>query len=865
MDEYDSEEIESRWRSFWRENNEFKHHSPADYTIDTPPPTVSGSLHLGHVYQYIIQDIPARFQRQKDKSVFFPFGYDNNGIATERFIERQENISRSEVSDQVFSDYYDKVVPSKMSDYQSKMDELGVSVDFGNEYHTIETSVEKRSQLSFIDLYDKGREYREETPAIWCPECETAISQAETDSLEEPSAYHKISFDIPSSNDEVIIETTRPELLPACVSVFIHPNDDRADELVGKTVEVPLFKNEVDILPDERVDQNEGSGIVMCCTFGDTTDIEWYKAHDLDLRIAVNEKGEMTDIAGDYSGLSLEDSRERIVDDLESKGHLLDSRDITHNVQVHNRCDTPTEYRVTSQWYIKLLDKKEEYLEISDEMNWYPEKMKARYRHWVEGLEWDWCVSRQRDVGISIPVWYCNNCEEEVVAMKKQLPVDPQQSDPPVEECDQCGCPDFTPETDVFDTWATSSITPLINSGWNGNNTFENPDRYPMTVRPQGHDIISTWLFYTIVKCYEHTEQVPFRDVLINGHILDENMEKMSASRGNVVEPSTVMSNYSVDAIRYWCAGSSVGSDIPYKEQNLRSAERLLRKLWNASKLVAEMTPNSSETVKPMEVDHIDKWMLSEMETLTEEVSTHYNNYEYSRARRKLRTVFWDTFCDDYLEMAKQRKPNASMRYTLQATHKAFLKMFAPITPYICEEIWNEMYVNMNFADPPADWDDKNMCIHNSGWPEFNSNADDKLQEKGRKAFEIVSDIRNWKSSIGLSLNESVDKITIFEDLSDFETEIQSVTHAEEIKFKEPRDMKVRVNLNYSLVGPEYQDEVNKIERLIENGEFTITDDGELQVGDYSLDNDMFESERVPELVNGENVISGDISAKIEK
>lgn len=849
--DYKPEEIRSRWEESWESNNCFDHSSPADYTVDTPPPTVSGSLHLGHVYQYVIQDIPVRFARLSDKESFFPFGYDNNGIATERYIERRKNIDRTEVDTQEFQDYYDEVVEGKMNDYRDMMRKLGVSVEWDKEYQTISDNVKKKSQLSFIELYSEGREYREETPSIWCPKCQTAISQAETETLSKPSSYQNIRFDLTNSDDYINIETTRPELLPACVSIFINPDDDRSKILEGKEVQVPLFDHTVQIRTDKRVDMEEGSGIVMCCTFGDTTDIEWYKSHNLELRVAVDNQGEMTQIADEFSGLSVSEAREQIVHELDERGYIQDSRDIDHEVQTHDRCETPTEYRTTNQWYIKVLDKKDEYLDIADEINWYPEKMRERYEQWVEGLEWDWCISRQRDVGIPIPCWYCKDCQEPIVAEKEQLPIDPVESRPPVNRCSNCGCQDFNAEHDVFDTWATSSITPLINSGWKGLGEFEYPDRYPMSVRPQGHDIISTWLFYTIVKCYEHTDEIPFEDVLINGHILDENMEKMSASRGNVVDPQDVIDQYPIDSIRYWCSGSSVGSDIPYKEQNLESAERVLRKIWNASKLVDQILPNSREPIaKPDDIDKVDEWLLDKLSGLSHDVSGHYREYEYEKARRKLRTFFWHTFCDDYLEIAKQRENNQSLRYTIQKCHKSILKMFYPIIPFTTEEVWDEMYSSSDI-------------IKNSSWSSINVNIDPEVSKNGDRAMNVISSVRSWKSSNGFALNQNISKITIFGSLGGFDSILKSVTHSDNIESVDPDEMELSISINYEVAGPKYGEDIQRIESEIENGQFELTENGKLDLEDYTLECKEFHYDRVPSSVEGENVINDEIPIRI--
>jgi valyl-tRNA synthetase (EC 6.1.1.9) len=563
------------------------------YSIDTPPPTVSGDLHMGHLYGHTLQDFVARYQRMRGDETFFPFGYDDNGIASERLTEAELDINHGDFSRREFQQKTREVCRTYEAEFTDQMQSLATSIDWGHTYKTIKPRVQRVSQLSFVDLYEKDREYRQKAPAIWCPDCETAISQVEMEGAERDSHENDVAFELveagseptdPGSDtatepgDDLVITTTRPELLPACVAMIVHPEDETRAHLVDGTARVPLFGQEVPIVADERVDPDAGTGMVMCCTFGDQTDIEWYQAHDLDLRVAIDESGTLTDLAGEYAGMTTHEARDAIAEDLDDDGVLLRREPIEHTVQVHERCEEDIEFRVTEQWYVKLLDKKEAYLEAGREMDWFPEKMATRYEHWIEGLEWDWCISRQRDSGIPIPVWYCADCGETVVADRSRLPVDPLADDPSVDACPACGHDAFDPEEDVFDTWATSSLTPLINAGWDydedaGEHRMANPELYPFDMRPQGHDIISFWLFHTVVKCVEHTGEVPFDAVLINGFVLDENRKKMSKSKGNVVLPEEVMADYPVDAIRYWAASSSLGDDFPFKTNEITQGE----------------------------------------------------------------------------------------------------------------------------------------------------------------------------------------------------------------------------------------------------------------------------------------------------
>ncbi len=851
---YDPEAIEPVWQDAWVEAKTYAYEGEpgqdpnTTYAIDTPPPTVSGSLHMGHLYGHTLQDFAARFRRMADGDVLFPFGYDDNGIASERLTEQELDIRHQDYERRKFQQRCREVCQEYEAEFTEKMQSLGCSIDWDHTYKTIEPRVQRISQLSFIDLYEKGREYRKKAPAIWCPECETAISQVETEDDERHAHFNDIAFELVGTNpprEELVISTTRPELIPACVAVFVHPEDDENRALVGETAHVPIFGHEVPIIADERVDMEKGTGVVMCCTFGDQKDIEWYQAHDLPLRVAIDETATMTDLAGDYEGLSTEAAREAIVEDLEAGGYLRDRRDIVHDVGVHERCDTPVEYRVSKQWYVEILDRKDEYLEAGEAMDWFPEKMFTRYRHWIEGLEWDWLISRQRDSGIPFPVWYCTACDHAILAEKDDLPVDPLSDDPPVDACPECGADTFEPEEDVFDTWATSSLTPLINAGWDWDaetESFEmaNPELYPFDLRPQGHDIISFWLFHTIVKCYEHTGEVPFDATLINGHVLDENREKMSKSRGNVVEPADVLAAYPVDAVRFWAASAAVGDDFPFQEQDIVAGEKLLRKLWNASKLVDSLAPADPE--EPAHLEPIDRWLLAELDATIEALTDHFEAYEFAKARNRLRTFFWNTFCDDYLEIAKTRADSASTQYTLRTAHRTFLLLWAPIVPHVTEEIWQSVYADgeTGGTETATNLD----SIHGHSWPQ--SQEYDADLEAGETAMEVIAALRRYKSERQLPLNATLESVAVHGDVTGFAEAIQDVSHVDSLEtLASPPEITTEVasiDLEYATLGPKYGAKVGDIDAAIDAGEYEIVEDGdELHVAGEVLEGDLFE------------------------
>ena len=878
--EYDPDAVEPKWQSHWVDAETYAYPEESTdpnttFAIDTPPPTVSGNLHWGHVYGTILQDIVARFERMRGNDVFYPFGYDDNGIASERLTESELDIRHQEFERYEFQQKCREVCAEYEAGFTEKMQAMGISIDWNNTYQTISPEVQRVSQLSFIDLYEQGREYRKKAPAIWCPECETAISQVETEDMEEDSHFNDIAFELveagsePTADavsdaeyeyetatepgDDIVISTTRPELIPACVSMFVHPDDERNAHLVGGTAKVPVFGHEVPIYEDDRVDMEKGTGVVMCCTFGDQTDIEWYQAHNLDLRVAIDQSGTMTDLAGEYEGMTTHEAREAIVQDIDDAGQLRDRRDITHIVQVHERDDVPVEYRVTEQWYVDVLDKREEYLEAGREMEWFPEKMFTRYKNWIDGLEWDWCISRQRSSGIPFPVWYCDDCGTEIIADKADLPVDPLSDEPPVESCPECGCSEFVPEDDVFDTWATSSLTPLINAGWDWDDeteefTMERPEIYPMDLRPQGHDIISFWLFHTVIKCYEHTGEVPFDATMINGMVLDENRQKMSKSKGNVVDPDAVLEEYPVDAARFWAAGSAIGDDLPYQEKGLRAGEKLIRKLWNASKLVESLAPDVID--KPDELTAIDRWLLAELDATITETTDYLDNREFSKARDNLRTFFWGTFCDDYLEIAKQRLDDGEDRsaaYTLRTAHERFLKLFAPQLAHVTEELYREMY-------------DSETSIHHSGWPEpLGLEAD---REGGNAAMSVVGTLRKYKSDRQLPLNAELGAVDVYGPIDGFESDIRGVMHVDDLTVleSEPEIESVitEIKLDYAKVGPEYGAQVPDLESGIGSGDYELVDD-ELHVAGQELGPDFFEVKRERQYVgDGEMLEAGE-------
>lgn len=751
---YDFKEAEPKIRKFWEDNNVYSFDPKSKkeiFSIDTPPPTVSGKMHIGHAFSYSQQDFVARYKRMCGFSVFYPFGTDDNGLATERLVEKLKNVKGTRMDRNEFiklcEDTLKEIRPKYVQDWKN----LAVSCDYNVFYSTINDHCRKISQRSFIELYNEGREYQKEAPTIWCTHCQTAIAQVELEDKEFESSFLDVVFML-EDGKELIIATTRPELFPSCVAVFAHPDDKRYKKLFGKKAKVPLFNQLVPILPDERANPEKGTGAVMCATFGDQTDIEWYKAHNLPLAISIGKNGLMTDKAGKYSGLSIKDARKAIAEDLQKAGLLKSQKKIKHVVNVHERCGTEIEILNTKQWFIKYLDLKEKFLKAGSELEWHPEHMKNRLDNWINGLQWDWCISRQRFFGVPFPVWYCKKCGEVMLADINKLPVDPL-TDKPSKKC-KCGSNEFIGEKDVLDTWATSSLTPTI-----AVELFPKlKDKlFPMSLRPQAHDIISFWLFNTMAKSQMRYKKNPWKTVMISGWALDPKGEKMSKSKGNVIEPQVVVEKYGADALRFWASGSKLGEDLSYQEKDIVTGQKTITKLWNAAKFSMGNLKDYS-VKKPKKLEAFDSWMLSKLNRTVKEATEHFENYEYSRSRHETDKLFWQNFCDNYLEIVKDRLYNSkgaekeSVQYVLYNSLLYILKLYAPLMPHITEEIYQIYYSKK----------EKSKSIHVSEWPSFDEKLiDEKLEAAGDKVVVAIAEVRKSKSSSGKSLKHPVSKIVL--------------------------------------------------------------------------------------------------------
>jgi len=791
---YDPKEAEARWQKYWGDEGvyRFNPESTAEvYSIDTPPPTVSGKMHLGHAFSYSQQDFIVRYKRMRGFNIFYPFGTDDNGIPTERLVEKMKNVRARDMERQDFVrlclDTLEKELRPK---YIADWKRIGMSCDWSIFYTTINKHCQMLSQKSFIELYKMGREYRKDAPTMWCPQCQTGISQVECEDKELDSTFNDIVFRVDGS--DLVIATTRPELLPACVAVFFHPSDERYKKYEGQKAKVPLFDIEVPILPDERADPEKGTGVVMCCTFGDQTDMEWQKAHNLPIKIAIGHDGRMTKLAGKYAGMSVKDARKEIIGALKEAGLLLNQKPITHAVNVHERCGMEIEFLKSKQWFIKYLDLKDEMLKWGAELNWYPKHMKHRFDHWVKGLQWDWLISRQRYFGVPFPVWYCKSCDEIVLANIKDLPVDPLVDKPPVDKCPTCGCTEFAGEKDVLDTWATSSLSPKLSA-----DLFKDQDIYkkiyPMNIRPQAHDIITFWLFNTVVKSRLHDKVNPWADVVISGHAQDSKGRKMSKSKGNVIEPQVMIEKYNADCLRFWAAGCKLGDDLPFSEKDLATGQKFITKLWNASKFVF-MHLEDYDGAEPAEIQPVDKWLLTKLSKIIDDSTNSFEQYEYFRTKADVEKFFWQTFCDLYLELVKHRlyKPEVygedarkSAQYTLYHALQSILKLMAPIMPHITEEIYHAYFSQKEGV----------KSIHISNWPE-KFLIDGDAEARCDLLVEALSAVRKLKSDSQMSLAKEVEnaKITLPKEkiglLKNLEEDLKGAGKILNVEYAEGEELK---------------------------------------------------------------------------
>ena len=811
------EGLEQKWMARWEEAGvyRFDRTRPRSevYAIDTPPPTVSGSLHVGHVFSYTHTDVIARFQRMRGKAVFYPMGWDDNGLPTERRVQNYFGVRCDpslpydpsfkppekppkhpiSVSRPNFIELCTQLTAEDEKAFEALWRYLGLSVDWGMTYATIERRSQRISQLSFLHLFQKGLAYQLEAPTLWDVDFRTAVAQAELEDREQPGAYHRIRFTKAGSaptrgggQQVVEIETTRPELIPACVALVAHPDDERYKPLFGTEVETPLFGVRVPVKPHELADPEKGSGVAMICTFGDVTDVIWWRALSLPVRAIIQPNGTLRPLAWGTDGwestnparaqqaydqlanLSASKARAKILELLRESGDLVgEPRPITHAVKFYEKGDRPLEIVTSRQWFIKTMQFRDVLLARARELKWHPPYMQARLENWINGLSGDWGISRQRFFGVPFPIWYpvladgTRDYAHPIPPPEARLPIDPSTDVPDgfrAEQRDQPG--GFSGDPDVMDTWATSSLTPQIAGRWQ-----EDPDLFarvfPMDVRPQAHDIIRTWLFSTVLRAHLEFNTLPWAHAAISGWVLDPDRKKMSKSKGNVVTPMGLLEEYGSDGVRYWAASGRPGTDTAFDTGQMKVGRRLAIKLLNASKFILSRPEPVGEVSHPLDVG-----ILTNLASLVSEATTQLEEqYDYAWALQRFETFFWD-FCDNYLELVKARRYGdfgeaaaGSANRTMLIALTVINRLFAPFLPFVTEEIWSW-------------W--QSGSVHQARWPtadEITSQIP-AINTDAYKLYlrttEVLGEIRKQKSVESLSAGASLAAVRIFnnEDLN---------------------------------------------------------------------------------------------------
>ncbi len=836
--------LEERWGATWEKSGTYAFNNETTreqvYSIDTPPPTVSGSLHVGHVFSYTHTDLVARYKRMRGYNVFYPMGWDDNGLPTERRVQNYygvrvdpslpyvENFEPPHKGGDGKSIRYADQVPISRRNfielcwqltaedekvYEQMWRHLGLSIDWKQQYQTIDNNAQKVAQTAFIRNLERGEAYQAQAPGLWDVTFQTAVAQAELEAREYPGAYHTLAFH--TEGEDVLIETTRPELLPACVALIAHPDDERYQHLFGKSATTPVFGVEVPILAHPAAEMDKGAGIAMCCTFGDVTDVQWWRELDLPMRAVLGKDGRLlnetpdwiTTEAGaeayeDMAGKTTFTGRKVLVERLKETGEMIGDEEPTQRMaNFFEKGDKPLEIVTSRQWYIRNggrayeeangKELRENLLERGKELEFHPDFMRVRYNNWVEGLNSDWLISRQRFFGVPIPLWYKVSESGDVdydavlTPTEDMLPVDPSTDTPPGYDESQRGEPGgFVGEIDIMDTWATSSLSPQVAGGWLTNDDLFSKV-YPMDLRPQGQDIIRTWLFSTIVRAHLEFDGLPWKHAAISGWILDPDRKKMSKSKGNVVTPMGLLEQHGSDAVRYWAASARLGTDAAFDEQQMKIGRRLAMKVLNASKFALGMAGGDSAVdLDPRAVSEpLDHAMLSMLSDVIERSTKAFEGYDHTRALEITETAFW-TFCDDYLELVKDRAYDRegefsadggegkvrSARVTLNLAVDAFLRLLAPVLPYATEEVWS--------------WY-RTGSIHNAQWPtvEELGGADSGDAHLVDVAGACLAALRKVKSEQKVSQRTAYQSVTLEipsgtnDDVEIVRSELESAAH----------------------------------------------------------------------------------------
>ncbi len=727
LGEYDHRAVEAAARELWETHDIYRYARDGDgpvFSVDTPPPYVSAAhLHVGHAMSYSQPDFVVRFRRMLGERVFYPIGFDDNGLPTERYVEQQYGVRATDLPRAEFVALCLAETARTAGRYEDLWRRLGLSVDWSLRYSTIDARCQRTAQDSFVKLYELGHLRRAEDPILWCPEDQTSLAQADVEDLERTSRLHTIKF--PGRDGQpLLIATTRPELLPACVALYHHPSDSRYAGLgPHPAARVPLFGYEVPVLTDEAVDPEYGTGLMMVCTFGDREDVLRWRRDGLPLRLVVEPDGRLGPLAGEFAGASLTQARSAIVKALSSAGLLVDSIPVRQVVGVHERCQTPVEFQIRPQWFIAVRENADRFRARAAELEWIPPYMRRRLEDWIDGLKWDWNITRQRRYGVPFPVWFCVSCATPVLARLADLPVDPLADKPPLAACPACGAAGLTPDPDVMDTWMTSSLTPQINDGWAAGGT--DPALAPMSMRVQAFEIIRTWLFYTVVQSELLFGRVPWRTALISGWGLSEQGKKLSkrdldrsagADGFNRYVPDDVMGRYGADALRLWATRGRIGTDLRYNEKDVRTGRKFAVKLWNVGRFLSiNLGDFDPAGPVPGERNIVDRWVLSHLGDAVGAATAAFEAHDYMQAHQAASRMFWSIYCDRYIEMIKDRlggderdaADRRSAQWTLWESYRVLIGLFAPFAPFVTERMYQQFYVG--YEEP--------VSLHVTRWP----------------------------------------------------------------------------------------------------------------------------------------------------
>lgn len=829
------EGLEQKWGPSWDSSKTYSFDKSAPksqiFSIDTPPPTVSGSLHVGHVFSYTHTDLIARYQRMIGKEVYYPMGWDDNGLPTERRVQNFYGVrcdptlgyidnfqppfeggdgKSSKAADQVpisrrnFIELCERLTLEDEKQFEALWRQLGLSIDWSQTYQTISPDAQAVSQKAFLNNLSRGEAYQAMAPTLWDVTFRTAVAQAELEDRDQPGAYHRIGFDGPEG--KIFIETTRPELIPACVALVAHPDDERYQKFFGKSVTTPLFGVEVPVVAHRLAQKDKGSGIAMICTFGDVTDVIWWRELDLPNRAILGWDGRILSQAPDVinspkalqifselAGKTVFSARQRIVELLTESGDMIgEAKPITHPVKFFEKGDKPLEIVSTRQWYLRNGGRDEalrdQLIKLGKDLRFHPDFMRVRFENWVNGLTGDWLVSRQRFFGVPIPVWYALDAEgnpdyENVITpTEASLPVDPSSQCPDGYTEEQRGKPNgFVGEVDILDTWATSSLTPQLAGGW-----ISDPEKYakvfPFSLRPQGQDIIRTWLFSTVLRSFQEENQLPWSDAALSGWILDPDRKKMSKSKGNVVVPNDLLDEHGSDAVRYWAAAARLGTDAAFDVGQMKVGRRLAIKVLNAAKFVLSFEL-ASDQVEVTEA--IDQAMLAALGEVVSGATKAFEGYDHTKALELTESFFWN-FTDDYLELVKERAygqntdpaAQASAVSALRIALLSITKLLAPFIPFAAEEAWSW-------------WQEGS--VHRASWPapdELAAFTDSQTPNLLSLASQALIGIRKAKSDEKLSMKAEISSLTIEANESDIEalklieSDLKSVGKIDQISYK---------------------------------------------------------------------------------